>query len=213
MGGSRASLRREKRKAKANGDAHPPKRVKACEVDGAPSLPAAAAVVLERARAVDSAASPLSSAREWQIPTPTPDTDDALLAALHMAVEQAATIHGRKYRYGALLIAGEDHVPLKSGSNKKPFLRDNIHAEMSVLKGCPRPAGKDMLIARLAPCAPEPGRDSESESFSSKPERRKILNARPCERCEAKMVSKGIRRCYFTINASSIGVLEYNPDS
>ena len=42
--------------------------------------------------------------------------------------------------------------------------------------------------------------------------RRKLLNARPCDNCEAKMVRTGIRRCYFTINAASVGVLEYNPD-
>ena len=40
----------------------------------------------------------------------------------------------------------------------------------------------------------------------------KILNARPCARCEAKMVERGVRRCYFTLNATTLGVLEYNPE-
>ena len=41
----------------------------------------------------------------------------------------------------------------------------------------------------------------------------KILNARPCARCEMKMVERGVRRCYFTLNRSTVGVLEYNPDA
>ena len=80
-----------------------------------------------------------------------PAAGEPLFDALQIALAQAATIHGRKYRYGALLLAGDDLIPMKSGSNRKVFLRDNIHAEMSVLKGCDRPRGKDMLIARLAP--------------------------------------------------------------
>ena len=63
-----------------------------------------------------------------------------------------------KCRSGAILLAGDDHIPIKSGSNKKEFKRENIHAEMSVLKGCARPAGKDMLIARLAPSKAASGR-------------------------------------------------------
>ena len=188
-----------------------------------------------------------SSYREWQMPLPS--VDDDLFEPLQIATAEAATIKGRKYRYGALLLAGEDCIPLKSGSNKKPFMRDNIHAEMSVLKGCARPAGKDMMIARLAPTATarsssgaggrgEDTEDSDSdeegagvracngrhgstgEARSAPPaavttanphEFGKLLNARPCARCEGKMVARGIRRCYFTINARSIGVLEYNP--
>ena len=180
--------------------------------------------------------------REWQIPAPTPQDDDGLFEALQIATEQAATIHGRKYRYGALLIAGDDHVPLKSGSNKKIFQRDEIHAEISVLKGCPRPAGKDMFIARLVrrahtpaaktrgrPCEPAcdyppcahllcqaptapPAEDADPTMPKAAAPRRKLLNARPCANCEAKMVRTGIRRCYFTVNASSVGVLEYNPE-
>ena len=40
----------------------------------------------------------------------------------------------------------------------------------------------------------------------------KVLNARPCARCEAKMVQRGVRRCYFTLNAGTLGVLQYNAD-
>jgi len=38
--------------------------------------------------------------------------------------------------------------------------------------------------------------------------RAKVLNARPCEACEKKMRLRGIRRCYFTINERTLGVLE-----
>jgi hypothetical protein len=165
--------------------------------------------------------------REWRIPMPAPGAElhDALLVAL----EQAQSIHGRKYRYGAILLSGEDHIPLRSGSNKTPFQRDKIHAEMSALKGYPRPEGKDMLIGRLAPVRP-PGRmhacmgsdgvgacsddDGSDEGepriqSGSKPAIHgaessrtgadrfggKILNARPCNRCEARMAAKGTRPC------------------
>ena len=40
----------------------------------------------------------------------------------------------------------------------------------------------------------------------------KLLNARPCEVCERKMVARGIRRCYFTLSSTALGVLAYNPE-
>ena len=40
----------------------------------------------------------------------------------------------------------------------------------------------------------------------------KVLNARPCARCEAKMVERGVRRCLFTVSRRVLGVLEYNPE-
>ena len=176
-----------------------------------------------------------------------PPPGSELHDALQVALGNAALIHGRKYRYGAILLSGEDHIPLRSGSNKTLFQRDKIHAEMSALKGFARPAGKDMLIGRLAPvrppghrarpasgagdtdddddsddgCVAEAGRaagatdDSflqRSSSSSSGSAAAKILNARPCDRCEARMVAKGIRRCFFTLNRTSIGVIEYNPE-
>ena len=177
-----------------------------------------------------------------------PSAGSELFDAITVAVEQAHSIQGRKYRYGAILIAGDDHIPLKSGSNKKPFQRDNIHAEMSVLKGCPRPEGKDMLIARLAPARPEKrkgsGADRDDSNLDSEddgdgslllgssihcsvsqpaPSDRlaagganalgKLLNARPCANCEAKMAARGIRRCFFTLpGGKNLGVLEYNRD-
>jgi len=192
-----------------------------------------------------------------------PDPDDELFDAVAVALSQASEITGRKYRYGATLLAGEDHIPMKSGSNKKVFQRDEIHAEMSVLKGCARPEGKDMLIARLAPVKPsKPAKlkrsiddedgldddddDDDDEEDAAEPtaggvsdgaKRRraasapapapdpaallaaggmralgKVLNARPCARCEAKMVARGIRRCFFTLDGQSLGVLQYNRD-
>lgn len=171
-----------------------------------------------------------------------PTEGDALFDSLQIALAQAATIQGRKYRYGALLLAGDDLIPMKSGSNKKPYLRDNIHAEMSVLKGCDRPRGKDMLIARLAPAKrarpsgeEEEEDDDNAEDGASGLKRAeaaitaapssslagaggglggfgKMLNARPCARCEFKMVERGVRRCYFTLPRGKVGVLEYNPD-
>jgi hypothetical protein len=150
------------------------------------------------------------------------------------------------------LMAGDDHIPIKSGSNKKPFQRDNIHAEHMVLKGCARPAGKDMMIARLAPTKPtkaaaaldEDGCELDSDDETAAGIETlatatvmagtaatgtgtgagtgaaraaasgfgKMLNARPCARCEARMVARGVRRCYFTLNNSRLGVLEYNAD-
>mmetsp|Transcript_7086 Transcript_7086/g.22427 ORF Transcript_7086/g.22427 Transcript_7086/m.22427 type:complete len:234 (-) Transcript_7086:116-817(-) len=226
-GGSRAAQRRERKRAKASGAAVPEAPSNKCARTQAsacsaathdePAAPAvheepvaAFAINASGAPSAEAGAAPSPQYREWQIPAPNAANDDGLYEALQIAVDQAATIHGRKYRYGALLIAGDDHVPLKSGSNKKPFLRDNIHAEMSVLKGCPRPAGKDMFIARLAPTAP-PAEGAAAPS-ATPAGRRKILNAMPCDRCEAKMIRTGIRHCYFTINATTIGVRLYNAD-
>lgn len=176
---------------------------------------------------------------------PAPGTE--LHEAVELALAQAALITGRKYRYGAILLAGDDHIPMKQGSNKKLFQRGNIHAEASVLKGCARPEGKDMLIARLAPVRPaRDGSDDDSDgdegrganaavagAASGDAVRKggkrvlsgdegargsaalgtygKMLNARPCANCEAKMVRRGVRLCYFTLNARQLGVLEYNP--
>ena len=181
---------------------------------------------------------------EWSIPMPPIGSE--LHDSVQLALSQAETIVGRKYRYGATLMAGEDHIPIKSGSNKKPFQRDNIHAEASVLKGCPRAQGKDMMIGRLAPSRAAsggkrkggskkgddvddsdddddggPGDDDDGVHYEPALGLRaaapvtsagKILNARPCAKCEAKMVARGVRRCYFTLNRDRIGVLEYNAD-
>jgi len=160
-----------------------------------------------------------------------PTAEDDLFDALQLALQQANTITGRKYRYGATLLAGEDAIPLKQGSNKKQFQRANIHAEMAALKGCTRPAGKDMLVARLAPVRSarrdddSDGESGDDSSGGNRAHRRKggaaapeppvgkVLNARPCARCEARMVERGVRRCYFTIDGARLGVLEYNPDT
>ena len=257
-GGSRAAQRRQKKRAKsgcgpgggpcsANASAPvvpiPSHQASASGAAVEPMLPAAplpagslTMVPPRPPREEDGASASSGSYREWMMEFP--DKGDALHDALKIALEQAASIQGRKYRYGALLLAGEDLIPIKSGSNKKPFMRDNIHAEMSVLKGCDRPRGKDMLIARVAPSKrtrPDV-EDDESDveesdvdriklegthtgDFLCPPARAaadlsvygKVLNARPCPRCEAKMVARGVRRCLFTINSRSLGVLEYNP--
>ena len=173
--------------------------------------------VVEPATPVAAAPSSSSSAYpEWTIAMPSAGSE--LHDAVELAIGHAQNIVGRKYRYGAILLAGDDHIPIKSGSNKKEFKRENIHAEMSVLKGCARPAGKDMLIARLAPSKAASGRgggkgggkreyDSDDEeeeededddllrdcapAAASGPG--KVLNARPCAKCEAKMVARGAR--------------------
>ena len=114
------------------------------------------------------------------------------------------------------MCAGDDHIPVKLGSNKKIFNRDEIHAEMAALKGCERPAGKDILLVRLAPTRPD-RRDDDDDDADADAKRRKapaekLLNARPCEVCERKMVARGIRRCYFTLSSTALGVLAYNPE-
>lgn len=93
---------------------------------------------------------------------------------------------------------------------------------MAALKGCMRPAGKDMMLARLAPVAPPAatGKESDEEVDDSGggggdgrrvQQREKLLNARPCNVCEARMFARGIRHCYFTLNDRELGVLAYNP--
>ena len=272
-GGSRAAQRRQKKKARQQKSSDvPPPQPATTMAAGSSSLinsakpsqqPATdrlplpdAAVVKEIAsrppREEDAASTGIY--REWEVSMPA--AGEPLFDALKIALAQAATIHGRKYRYGALLLAGDDLIPMKSGSNRKVFLRDNIHAEMSVLKGCDRPRGKDMLIARLAPAkrarsSADVEDDDDSEDGAAGEERArscgvagrasaavdiavapllgstsaesaredasldhfgKMLNARPCARCEAKMVERGVRRCFFTVNSRRVGVLEYNPD-
>ena len=228
-GASRATLRRQAKKAKAAGLQPAPAAKRMRTEDLVPAVGSSTtshgAALSDDAecapcthseqdigQGADASAAPggTSSYREWQIEAP--DKESELWDSLQIAVAQAATIHGRKYRYGALLIAGDDHVPMRSGSNKKPFMRDNIHAEMSVLKGCSRPAGKDMLIARLAPTAPVASVDDEGAVgvrtllAAGKPRQPKILNARPCENCEAKMVRPSHRRatCDATAFATTL---------
>ena len=69
--------------------------------------------------------------REWT--QKMPEAGSELFEAFQVALHEANMIHSRKYRYGALLVAGDDHIPFKSGSNKKLFKRTNMHAEASVL--------------------------------------------------------------------------------
>ena len=165
-GGSRAAQRRAKKKAKAQDGTTPTASLDDSQQPAPMSGGCGSTGLQPKGVACSSSASEVEAAavvaegsvgkyREWRIPMPEPGAElhDALLVAL----AQAQAIHGRKYRYGAILLSGEDHIPLRSGSNKTPFQRDKIHAEMSALKGYPRPEGKDMLIGRLAPVRP-PGR-------------------------------------------------------
>ena len=241
-GGSRAALRRQKKKAKtldsapATGDAARQRTIQSSLRKlrhPAQSHQLSDSTASEQADVKALLQQLLLQQRypEWELPLPT---DGPLYDTMLLAVSQASTITGRKYRYGAILMAGEDHIPMKSGSNKTPFQRDAIHAEMSVLKGCPRPEGKDMMIA--------PARARQAHRHQDRRQRRrgrrqrddrdalrvpppelkdvptkrdgygKILNARPCARCESKMVERGVRRCYFTVNGTTLGVLEYNPE-
>ena len=40
-----------------------------------------------------------------------------------------------------------------------------------------------------------------------------VAQETPCgEVCERKMVARGIRRCYFTLSSTALGVLAYNPE-
>jgi hypothetical protein len=158
-----------------------------------------------------------ASHREWELPLPSPS--DELFDGFSQALSAARLITGRKYRYGATVCAGDDHIPVKLGSNKKIFNRDEIHAEMAALKGCERPAGKDILLVRLAPTRPDrrdDGDDDDDDDDAGAKRRKapaeKLLNARPCEVCERKMVARGIRRCYFTLSSTALGVLAYNPE-
>lgn len=144
-------------------------------------------------------------AREWTVPLPS--RDDVLSDGLQIALAQARLVQGHKYRYGATLLAGDDCIPLRTGSNKKIFNRDNIHAEVSALKGCVAPCGKDMLIVRLAP-APPPTEAAVAAAAGGLCRNEKFLNARPCAACELKMVSRGLRRCFFTLPGGEMGVMD-----
>ena len=185
--------------------------------------PAFAPTVEPPAAAASSAdAEPAAAAshREWELPLPSPS--DELFDGFSQALSAARLITGRKYRYGATVCAGDDHIPVKLGSNKKIFNRDEIHAEMAALKGCERPAGKDILLVRLAPTRPDRRDDDNDDDDDDddddagakrrKAPAEKLLNARPCEVCERKMVARGIRRCYFTLSSTALGVLAYNPE-
>ena len=237
---SRAAQRRARKRARLAG----------VEPATAPAPPAAAteppteaSSIVEPTTASSSAAAasavPAAPAPPRYYEQPIPSADSDLYDALRLAVEQANTITGRKYRYGATLIAGDDAIPLRVGSNKKPFQRGNIHAEIAALKGCARPRGKDMIVARLAPVrkasddsdddacghvCPPPSTATRVIAAGSPaapagkgdPPRLsapcKVLNARPCARCEARMIQKGVRRCYFTLSDTRLGILEYNHD-
>ncbi len=82
----------------------------------------------------------------------------------------------------------EWQIVLRASSNKTPFQRDAIHAEMAALKGCPRPEGKDIVLARLAPVKPAGAAADDEEleegQATAPPSRgAKLLNAKPCSAC------------------------------
>ena len=109
---------------------------------------------------------------------------------------------------------------------------------MAALKGCARPAGKDVVLVRLAPVKPpssagdadddEDDDDGELDDDAPAPTAAaaaaaapvlgqralgKVLNARPCAACEFKMTQRGIARVFFTLNAREVGVMQLNPAS
>ncbi len=130
-----------------------------------------------------------------------------------------------------------DDIVLRASSNRTPFQRSEIHAEMAALKGCARPAGKDVVLVRLAPVKPPssagdaddddddgeldddaPGPTAAASAAASAAaapvlgERAlgKVLNARPCAACEFKMTQRGICRVYYTANARECVVMQLN---
>ena len=127
-----------------------------------------------------------------------------------------------------------DDIVLRASSNRTPFQRSEIHAEMAALKGCARPAGKDVVLVRLAPVKPpssagdadDDDDDDDGEldddapvptaaaaAAAPVPGQRalgKVLNARPCAACEFKMTQRGICRVYYTANARECVVMQLN---
>ena len=129
-----------------------------------------------------------------------------------------------------------DDIVLRASSNRTPFQRSEIHAEMAALKGCARPAGKDVVLVRLAPVKPpsstgdadDDDDDDDGElddAHAHAPTAAaaaaaapvlgqralgKVLNARPCAACEFKMTQRGICRVYYTANARECVVMQLN---
>ena len=126
-----------------------------------------------------------------------------------------------------------DDIVLRASSNRTPFQRSEIHAEMAALKGCARPAGKDVVLVRLAPVKPPSSTgdadndddDGELDDDAPAPAAAaaaaaapvlgqralgKVLNARPCAACEFKMTQRGICRVYYTANARECVVMQLN---
>ena len=126
-----------------------------------------------------------------------------------------------------------DDIVLRASSNRTPFQRSEIHAEMAALKGCARPAGKDVVLVRLAPVKPpssagdadDDDDDGELDDDAPAPAAAaaaaaapvlgqralgKVLNARPCAACEFKMTQRGICRVYYTANARECVVMQLN---
>ena len=127
-----------------------------------------------------------------------------------------------------------DDIVLRASSNRTPFQRSEIHAEMAALKGCARPAGKDVVLVRLAPVKPPSSTgDADDDDDDDDGELDdahaptaaaaaaaapvlgqralgKVLNARPCAACEFKMTQRGICRVYYTANARECVVMQLN---
>tara|TARA_B110001452_G_scaffold46552_1_gene35597 strand:- start:1085 stop:1798 length:714 start_codon:yes stop_codon:yes gene_type:complete len=229
---SRAAQKRAKKKARDAPDAQPASQRQRTGDETTGSLPAEPSP----AAAVAAPSIAATTPTEWTEPMPVAGSD--LQEAVQLATAQAHTITGRKYRYGAVLLA--DDIVLRASSNKTPFQRDPIHAEMAAIKGCPRPEGKDVVLARLAPVRPGAaqtpqddgaqddgsGDDGDGDShgvgkglFDAPPALMKppsvpgkLLNAKPCAACEAKMRARGIRRVYYTVSAREMGVMQLNAD-
>jgi len=125
----------------------------------------------------------------------------AFEAALLMAKKSEAF-----FRHGSILFKGQKHYGFgfnayrivgwawpsyvtRRNDTVRPRLF-NMHAEISCMHNIPRDKilGSDIFVVRI-------GRDSQ------------ILNSLPCPSCQRVMKKKGVRKCFFSMDAKKIGMM------
>lgn len=113
-----------------------------------------------------------------------------MLEMLHLAAEVAKTCRSKKtYRVGAVAVRNRDRVVVKAfnGMTIKPC--GQAHAEARVL----RKAGLEctLYVARIS---------RKDGTF---------VLARPCDKCFSLLKGFRVKRCIYSIDEKSYGIIEY----
>jgi tRNA(Arg) A34 adenosine deaminase TadA len=137
---------------------------------------------------------------------------DELGASLREALESATAVAQESpavFRHGAVLFKGRKI--LKAGCNEYRAVRwawpssfvqeedgelsqirlNNMHAEVSCMHNVRREniRGSDILVVRI---------NNQGT----------LMYSRPCKRCMCAMALKKVRRCYFSVDSETIGIVQ-----
>jgi len=130
------------------------------------------------------------------------DLPSRVRAVLPNAVSQALLSTDMRERHGACVLKGARVLgsgfnsmrPLGyiRASRNRQFCNERAHAETSAMHRVCRDSlrGSTIIVIRLA-------RDSS------------IVGSRPCDTCMRVMVRKGIKRCYYSVDSVTFGLIKF----